>query len=669
MVKNKIFAFAIGVLCSLSLSSKAQDNNFSYYMVEKELEVISATKEYVSYTSVPRYMRVITREELDRWGVRNLFDLLRKFPEFYVRKTEFYLNAVGALGLKQSYFSEKVQVLIDGIPMMDPSTGSSFSTNNNFSLDNVKRVEIVYGPMTSLYGFNASLAIINLITYDSDDLNFKTGTYVNTDGSNDSYFVKTFNSNHWKGLLSLDYNEEKGPYKEYTDPIFGLSSSISAYHKHFTYYVKLKHDSGLYFNFYGVNRDSTFPISLTGLITDGDNTYTDRVAYINKIGLRRSFGEINVDTSLFYNWFYLKRGYNICPADYPYCASIDSSGLIATEKRYVRNYGVNTEVSFRAANGKVTTGFELSQVDMYKTEMAANFIPATTLTALLLGNKTAVQTFPYRELSDEDKILDEAERTIVSPYFQYFFSGERYSVLTNVRWDRSSDVGSTLSYSLSGMFKASERTFLKLNVGKSVRIPSFEEMYIKNNPVLLGNRDLKYEKIYSFMPSVEYTGDTFKFSALFYVSLIRDMIYKREISKITRKWDNASEDVRVKGFVLSLNKNFFEGEVYGELGRRMSFKGIEGTSCAEFPSWKGVVGYSLIRQKFDFDVNTEAYSRVGDVPGYYLVNMVFTFKPMRYASLGLRIDNLLDRKVLYPVSSGAIEGEGRILWLGLDILF
>ncbi len=655
-------------------SNAKPQNIYSYYMLEKELKVISATKEYVTYTSVPRYMRVITREELDKWGVRNLFDLLKKIPEFYVRKSGFYLNAVGALGLRQSYFSEKIQVLIDGIPLTDPSTGSSFSTNNNISLDNVKRVEIVYGPMTSLYGFNASLAVINLITYDADDVNLKFGSHVNTDGSNDSYFIKSISTTHWKGILSLNYNEEKGHYDDYTDAYGLYTADVSSYSKHSTYYLKLNHDSGLYLKSYGIDRDTTFPSSVGGLITKGNNTFTDRRTYLNRLGIKQNFNGTKIDVSVFFNWFYLKRGYNICPSQYFFCKAVSPSGLLATEKRYVKSYGSSLEASFEALKGKVTTGVEVSKVDMYKTKMDANFLPSTSYAAFATENPSALVTRPYGKLSENDKILGEAKRTVVSPYLQYFFSDENYSLLANLRWDKANDVGNTFSYSLSGMFKATERLSLKLNLGKSVRIPSFEEMHIRNNPVLQGNDDLDFEKVYAFMPSAEYTGDDFKASGMFYYFLIKDTIYKR-ISNIIKnrvvlKWDNSSKDVKVKGFTLSLRKNLWEGELYGSVGRKISFEGPKGTACSKFPKWKGVFGYSLMYPNLTLDINTEAYSKVDKAPGYYVVNLALSTNLTEKVRITARIDNLFDRDIFYPTTFfGAIKGEGRNLWVGLDVSF
>ena len=665
MKKKLLISSTVVLLFSNAL---AQDNNFSYFLVERELNVISATKEAVPYTSVPRYMKVVTREELDRWGVRNLFDLLKLFPEFRVRKSYFYLNALSAMGIRQSYFSEKVQVLIDGLPMMDPSTGSSFSTDNNFSLDNVKRVEIVFGPMTSLYGFNSSVAVINLITYSPEELSFKAGSHINTDGSNDSYFLKGFKKGSWSGLFSLDYTEEKGPYKEFKDS-YGHETNFSVYNKHFTYYLKLKNENGFYANFWGVNRDTTFPVSISGFITNENHSFTDRTAYINKLGFKRdlSFGKLNVYG--FYSYFYLKRGYNLCPSSYPLCASIQKDGLLATEKRYVNNYGSGAELSFGDLENRWTLGLELEVADMYKTELSANFLPSSVLPALASGDLTKIVTFPYRKLSDKDKLLDEARRTTFSPYVQYFVNREKYSLLFNLRWDKASDVGEAASYSVSGMYKLSKKVNFKLNVGKSVRVPSFEEMHIKNNPVLFGNDNLKFEKVYSFMPSFEFAGDSLKVSCLYYFMLVKDMIYKEKLSPITSMWKNADGSVKISGSTFSVRKRMGDSEVYSKVGRRFSFRGLSGTSFEKFPKWKGVFGYSYLGDYFTFDLNSQAYSKVDKSPGYYVINAALTLKPIDNLKTVLRVDNLFNRKGYYSTSYGTIRGEGRTLWIGVEYAF
>ncbi len=60
--------------------------------MNKELKVLAATGQEVSLYKVPRNVVVITREEIDRLGAKNLFDLLDKLPEFYVWRSYFGLK-------------------------------------------------------------------------------------------------------------------------------------------------------------------------------------------------------------------------------------------------------------------------------------------------------------------------------------------------------------------------------------------------------------------------------------------------------------------------------------------------------------------------------------------------------------------------------------------------
>lgn len=669
----------------------AQFPTFSYYLVERELKIISATKESILYTSVPRYVRVITREEIDRWGARNLFDLFDHLPEFYVRKSDFYLNAVGALGIRQSYFSEKVQVLIDGIPLADPSNGSSFSTNNNISLDNVKRVEIVYGPMTSLYGFNASLVVVNLVTYSPDDVKGKAGVHVNTDGSNDSYLVGTFSRGGFKGVYSFLYREDRAPHREYTD-WSGREENLSFYSKHFTYYFKLENGNGLYFNFYGVNRDTSFPISLTGVIVNGSRSFADRVAYLNRLGFKRKEGNFFLDVNLHLNWFYLKRGYNLCPSDLEACRKLNGDGFYAVEKRYVRNPGFSFLASYSSPVGKFFGGFDFDVSHLYRTKIDANFRPSSLLSFdfedllvpyhvfLETGSLTEAANYlppsafslgiPYKTLPSDESIMDKVRRVTLSPYFQYLLTRKTYSLLFNLRVDRATDVGSAFSYSISTLYRLSDSVGLKLNFGRAVRVPSFEEMYVKNNPILLGNRDLKFEKMTSLMPSLEYTGATTQLKVLFSFSWIKDLIYKELVNGFQKRWNNAEGTVKVKGMLVTFKKSFGSYEFYFDVGRRFSYSGAVSKDYFQFPDWRGVAGLAYVGTEFESDFNTEFFSRVSDdVGGYYLLNLSTKWKLRERYSLYLKVKNLLDRDVYYPATWPKLVGEGRNVWLGLEYYF
>ena len=632
---------------------------YSYYLISKELQVLSATKEKMSYSEVPRFTRVITRRQIDRWGVKNLFELLDRLPEFYYWRSYFGLKAVGALGLRQSYFSEKVQVLVDGMPISDPSNGSSFSVDDIFSLSNVKQVEIVYGPMTSLYGFNASLAVINLITYSPKDKSVNIDSSISTGHDDYLSFLKSFNRGAFSGVISFNYSEERSPHRGYTDYL-GVSSSYSTLRKSSVYYIKLNYSSGFYFRSYGVDRDDHFPLTLTHLITDG-NTYTDRKGFINRFGFKKSFNNLNIDIFSNYNYFYLERGYNLCPFNHKICRNFPVLKGIepkAVEKRYVENSGLGFLLSKDLGTyGKLFLGTDYEEAHLYKTYLRSNFLPSS-VDVKDLSKIVVYKT--ERELPASERLITPHLRTVFSPYFQYFFRTGNYSILLNGRWNRTSDAGDYWSYSLSLLRKLNRWSF-KLNAGRAIRIPSFEEMYIRNNPILEGNPHLRGEKADSLMPSFEFRGNTFSFSGMAFVYWFRDFIYKKPISSITYKWSNADTTVRVRGTVLSLKKLFnsrYEVEISGE-----RIFGISGLSNEyfEFPRKKLTAGFSYVGDNFSGNISLVAYSKVSsDIPGFARLDFNLVWNLSDKQNISFTIKNLLDKKIYYE---SKVPGEERTLWL------
>ncbi|MEO2083494.1 MAG: TonB-dependent receptor, partial [Desulfurobacteriaceae bacterium] len=572
------------------------------------------------------------------------------------------LKAVGALGVRQSYFSEKVQVLIDGMTITDPSNGSSFSSNNNISLANAERVEIIYGPMASLYGFNSALAVINIVTVNPDKGKREFRTAVSTGGDSDTAFYTAFNKKGIKGLFSLSYREDRSPHRSYTD-VLGRTSSYSSYFKHFTYYFKLENKSGLYFNSYGINRDNSFPVSIS-FLADPKRSYVDRIAYINRIGIKKKFDSLFFNASVHYNWFYIKRGYDICPKDINLCQSVSSEGLHAVEKRYVKNPGVDLFASFNTEYGKLSFGFEMEQANMYKTKLSANFIPSS----LACPDPKSIKTRPYSELPPSEKILNKKSRIVKSPYFQYFLNFDRSSILLNARYDEASDVGGAGSYSVSYLYKLSNTTRLKLNAGRATRIPSFEELYIKNNNILTGNPNLKIEKLYSLMPSLEYEDEEKSGSLAFYTNWFKDLIYKKPVNPISRKWDNYRGTVRITGILLHGEKIVFDRfKIYLGVNRRFSTHGLNSSEFFSFPKWKLVTSGTFKGERSRVTLTAKAVSRISkNTPGYAIFSLFYDYSINRKVTVEVRLDNLLNRKYRYE---NGVPGVERTLWVGTRVSF
>ncbi len=114
--------------------------------------------EPIGLTSQPTF--VIDRAHIEAFGDRTVDDALRDVPGVE-------LFSYGAFGAQTTYgirgaSSAQTLVLVDGIPVTDPTTGTI--EISQFSTVGVKRIEVVESGSSTLYGTSASGGVINIIT-------------------------------------------------------------------------------------------------------------------------------------------------------------------------------------------------------------------------------------------------------------------------------------------------------------------------------------------------------------------------------------------------------------------------------------------------------------------------------------------------------------------------
>lgn len=129
------------------------------------VEVVSASKVAQKTSDVPASMTVVTAKEIQDFGYRTLADVLSSVRGFDVTSDHIY-RYVAVRGFSPpGDFNNRLLVMIDGIRTNDAIYDQAFiGTDLAISLDLVERIEIIRGPGASIYGGNALLGVVNLIT-------------------------------------------------------------------------------------------------------------------------------------------------------------------------------------------------------------------------------------------------------------------------------------------------------------------------------------------------------------------------------------------------------------------------------------------------------------------------------------------------------------------------
>ena len=162
-------AFAAETVVDANTETAQLDSDLSLLFEEDEL-FISATQSARTLGKAPAIATVITDQQLKNMGARNLLDALVTIPGFGVSyASEFAIeNTLEVRGIKTAE-SEKVLLMIDGHRMNNPFSGAWNMLFDDFPVEQVKRIEVIRGPGSALYGANAFVAAINIIMKKPED--------------------------------------------------------------------------------------------------------------------------------------------------------------------------------------------------------------------------------------------------------------------------------------------------------------------------------------------------------------------------------------------------------------------------------------------------------------------------------------------------------------------
>ena len=140
----------------------AQTNSSAAAIAMPEV-VVTANRLQTPVSQVANSMTVITAKDIEQRQSRTALDALQGVPGLTLLQN-------GATGANSGIFirgadSGHTLVLMDGVPLNNPmSTSREFGYLDQLFLDDVSQIEVIRGPLSTLYGTNATAGVVNILT-------------------------------------------------------------------------------------------------------------------------------------------------------------------------------------------------------------------------------------------------------------------------------------------------------------------------------------------------------------------------------------------------------------------------------------------------------------------------------------------------------------------------
>lgn len=435
-----LVSFSISLFSAVCVAAKpAIDNN---------METITVSATPIKLSDTASTVSIISREDLRR---RSVLSLLREVPGLAISQ-QGSQGSIAQIRVRGAE-ANQVLVLINGIEVNDPASGSEFDFSQ-LSATDIERIEVVRGPQSALWGSDAMAGVIHIITRSDIEANqvtaqFEAGSFSTTrtaigwqhatSRSQTKFSVDSLETDGTN--ISRSGNEEDG-LENVTIGFTGGYEFTDSFHLDYT----ARHTDKT------TEFDGT-DFFITGLPVDADNRTDSEYLYAG-ITLQHEINE-SLDQALSFN---RTDTDNTTKNDAP----------INAESRAVRDI-VKYQLNFRHATQHVSIIAE-QENETFEQRGAASFF------------------------GDPNQDIDTDSTSVAG---EYRYQGERFNVSLSARADNNSDFDDASSWRATVNTVVGGAT-LYASIGKSTKNPTFTERFgfftnFVGNPNLTPEESLQWE--------------------------------------------------------------------------------------------------------------------------------------------------------------------------------
>ena len=498
-----------------------------------------ATKSATKLSESPAIVTVLSEDFIKNTGARYLTDILQYVPGFEFSKARTGAISIGVRGVKDHLTTSRFLVLKDGVPYNGIMYGSSMSSLKQFDIYSIDRIEIVRGPGSALYGRNAFIGVINIIT--------KTGT-------NNNYlnlYASVGNFNHYD--FGTSYGVKKDNFSAYIS-IEKIQSDVTESMFNNGMGGKSLWNlaiDGLFFNTKLQYNNFTFTGMFTDVLTGSSigpfTTISDKDAKIGiysfeynneikknidlnaKIYARNEFQVQNLE--IFHNEMTDEIEPNV-PV-----SSVYPNGMYAKPRFTAYTYGLDVNLKLNLFK-KHNTLFGV-QADMYgidDVELISSYDTYTGAPLTYMENGNLMYRGKYTQVEDRRGWIEGNGHDYhnIAFYFQnIYYPVENLSFTIGGRYDIDSELGGIFNPRLALVWNTNEKLIFKLLYGQAYRAPNSQEQYRKTG-FTIGNKDLKPETIKTTELSADYNiGKNINTRLTIFYNILNNMIYAQGMTSGT----------------------------------------------------------------------------------------------------------------------------------------
>ena len=522
------FVFIGWVSSGIVLADSKVDDYFAMSPAElAEMPVAIATGTPKPVFQSAAMTSVVTAEQIKSMGATQLHEVLETVPGVHASlQPNSYDYNYSIRGIANSTNSE-VLILLNGTRITTPF-GGTLNSGTEIPVEAIQQVEVIRGAGSALYGADAFAGVINIITKKAKDINGTAlGVRAGDHGTQSGWGQQSAEWAGWAIATSLQYQRTDGDNGRivYADAQTGIdnalgthaslapgamNTSYETYNGHLN--LQRKHwDLG----FWAFNSTSGVRVGLAGALDP------------NGVGNAEQYlGDVRFSTEDWLDNWELTAHASYLEAEgqgqfqaYPNNAvlPIGSKGNLNFQPPSVNN--PVTPVLFpNGANdnlGRIEKIPSLELGSIYKglrkhilrfsTAFRYEGVAANQSSNFGYGTQSGVGGALVNVTGTPYSYLPDTHRTIGSLVAQDEWQiASNWHLTAGLRYDHYSDFGGTFNPRVALVWDINKQLTSKLMYGKAFRAPNFSELYTQNNPVVLGNPNLRPEIINTYEWALNY---------------------------------------------------------------------------------------------------------------------------------------------------------------------